>query len=82
VHVEDAKPNKSRVVVCDELEVVVVAGPKEISVVLKQFVSFKGATAAGREKMMSTHYEPTPLVSFPLLLATYFPGSLSCPARA
>jgi hypothetical protein len=44
--------------------VVVVTGPKEIFVLLKQFVSFSGATAEGREKMMSTHYEPTPLVSF------------------
>jgi hypothetical protein len=35
--------------------VVVVTGLKEISVVLKQFVSFRGATAEGREKMMSTH---------------------------
>jgi hypothetical protein len=60
--------------------VVVVAGPKEISVVLKQFVSFKGATAAGREKMMSTHYEPTPLVSFHFLLEIYFSGYLICPA--
>jgi hypothetical protein len=62
--------------------VVVVTGPKEISVVLKQFVAFRGATAEGREKMMSTHYEPTPLVSFHFLLAIYFPGYLTCSARA
>jgi len=59
----------------------VVTGPKEISVVLKQFVSFRGATVEGREKMISTHYETTPLVSFHILLAIYFPGSLICPAR-
>ena len=55
VHVEDAEPNKSCVEVCGKLEVVVVIGPNEISVVLKQFVAFKGVTAEGRTNMMSTH---------------------------
>jgi hypothetical protein len=52
-------------------------GPKEMLVVLKQFVSFRGATAEGRAKMTSTHYEPAPLVSFHFLLAIHlFPRPL------
>jgi hypothetical protein len=62
--------------------VVVVTGPKEISVLLKQFVSFRGVTAEGREKIISTHYEPTPLVSFHILLAIYCPRLIDLPARA